>query len=161
MATLTEDQKVFIVQALACYDSPSTVAAAVKDQFGVIVSRQQVESYDHTKASSNGVAKKLVALFDETRERFLEGVAAVPVAKQVYRLRVLQRALERSEKQGNSAMVLQILEQAAKELGGVYTNRKELTGKDGQPLAMTSTNVTTNVTPEQLKEAVQSVRDRF
>ena len=118
MATLTEDLKVFIVQALACYDSPSTVAAAVKEQFGVVVSRQQVESYDHTKASSKGVAKKLVALFDETRARFLEGVAAVPVAKQVYRLRVLQRSLERAEKQGNAALVLQILEQSAKELGG-------------------------------------------
>lgn len=79
MATLSDDVKVFIVQALACYDSPCTVATAVKEQFGVVISRQQVESYDHTKASSKGVAKKLVALFDETRARFLEGVAAVPV----------------------------------------------------------------------------------
>ncbi len=160
MATLTEDQKVFIVQALACYDSPSTVAAAVKDQFGVIVSRQQVESYDHTKASSKGVAKKLVALFDETRERFVEGVAAVPVAKKVYRLRVLQRALERAEKQGNSGMVLQILEQAAKEEGGAFTNKRELTGKNGDPLPAMPTTIEL-VTPQELKEAIESVRDKF
>lgn len=160
MATLTEDQKVFIVQALACYDSPSTVAAAVKDQFGVNVSRQQVESYDHTKASSKGVAKKLVALFDETRERFVEGVAAVPVAKKVYRLRVLQRALERAEKQGNSAMVLQILEQAAKEEGGAFTNKRELTGKNGDPLPAMPTTIEL-VTPQELKEAIESVRDKF
>lgn len=160
MATLTEDLKVFIVQALACYDSPSTVAAAVKDQFGVIVSRQQVESYDHTKASSKGVAKKLVALFDETRERFVEGVAAVPVAKKVYRLRVLQRALERAEKQGNSAMVLQILEQAAKEEGGAFTNKRELTGKNGESLPAMPTTIEL-VTPQELKEAIQSVRDKF
>ena len=157
MATLTEDLKVFIVQALACYDSPSTVAAAVKEQFGVIVSRQQVESYDHTKASSKGVAKKLVALFDETRTQFVESVAAVPVAKQVYRLRVLQRALERAEKQGNAVLVLQILEQSAKELGGAFTNRKEVTGKGGQPLAV----ATASVSPEELKAAVESVRDKF
>lgn len=160
MATLTEDLKLFIVQALACYDSPSTVAAAVKDQFGVIVSRQQVESYDHTKASSKGVAKKLVALFDETRERFLEGVATVPVAKKVYRLRVLQRALERAEKQGNSGMVLQILEQAAKEEGGAFTNKRELTGKNGDPLPAMPTTIEL-VTPQELKEAIESVRDKF
>lgn len=160
MATLTEDLKVFIVQALACYDSPSTVASAVKDQFGVIVSRQQVESYDHTKASSKGVAKKLVALFDETRERFLDGVAAVPVAKKVYRMRVLQRALERAEKQGNSAMVLQILEQAAKEEGGAFTNKRELTGKNGESLPVMPTTIEL-VTPQELKEAIESVRDKF
>jgi hypothetical protein len=34
MATLTDEVKVFIVQALACFDSPSQVAQAVKDQFG-------------------------------------------------------------------------------------------------------------------------------
>lgn len=141
MATLTEDVKVFIVQALACFDSPSTVAQAVKDQFGLSVDRRQVESYDHTKVSSKGVAKKLVVLFDETRAKFLEESCAVPVAKQVYRLRVLQRALDRAEKRGNDAMVLQVLEQAAKESGGAFTNRREITGKNGEPLQQLPTTV--------------------
>ncbi len=155
MAALTEEQKVFIVQALACFDSPATVAAAVKEHFGIIVSRQQVESYDHTKACAKGVAKKLVALFNETRERFLKDAAAVPVARQVYRLRVLQRALDKAEKQGNAAMVLQILEQAAKESGGVFTNRRELTGAGGGPIQQQS------VTPEQVAAEVRRVREDY
>lgn len=155
MATLSEDVKVFIVQALACFDSPSTVAQAVKEQYGLTVSRQQVESYDHTKASSKGVAKKLVALFNETREKFLKDAAVVPVARQVYRLRVLQRALDKAEKQGNSAMVLQILEQAAKESGGVFTNRREVTGAGGGPIQQQ------NVTHEQVAAEVRRVREDY
>ena len=155
MAALTEDLKVFIVQALACFDSPTLVAQSVKDLYGVLVDRRQVESYDPTKKAGKTVAKKLRAIFEETRETFLKETAAVPVAKQVYRLRVLQRALDRAEKRGNDAMVLQILETAAKESGGVFTNRRELTGKGGGPIT------TAAVTPEQLKQAVASVRDQF
>lgn len=155
MAALAEDVKVFIVQALACFDSPSQVAQSVKEGFSVVVDRRQVESYDPTKAAGRGVAKKLRALFEETRDTFLKDAVAVPVAKQVYRLRVLQRALDRAEKQGNSVMILQILEQAAKESGGAFTNRREITGKGGGPIQQS------NVTPDQLKEAVQSVREDY
>lgn len=155
MATLSEDVKAFVVQALACFDSPSQVAQAVKEQFGVALDRRQVESYDPTKAAGKGVAKKLKALFEETRAAFLKDAAKVPIAQQVYRLRVLQRELERQEKRGNTSMVLQIMKQAAEELGGNYTNRREITGKGGGPIQQSS------VTPEQLKEAVQSVREAF
>lgn len=155
MATLTEDVKVFIVQALACFDSPSQVAQAVREQFGIAVDRRQVEAYDPTKVSSRGLAKKLAAMFHEARDAFLRESATVPVSRQVYRLRVLQRALDRAEKVGNQAMILQILEQAAKESGGSFTNRRELTGKGGGPIQQS------NVTPEQLKEAVLSVREDF
>ncbi|MEX5591058.1 DUF2280 domain-containing protein, partial [Pseudomonas urmiensis] len=48
MAALTPEIKIFIVQALACFDSPSQVAEAVKANFGVTVSRQQVEIHDPT-----------------------------------------------------------------------------------------------------------------
>ena len=74
---------------------------------------------------------------------------------------MLQRNLERADSRGNAAMVSTLLEQAAKELGGAFTNKRELTGKDGQPLAVNSTNVTTTVSPEELKEVVQSVQAKF
>ncbi|MEN1613625.1 DUF2280 domain-containing protein, partial [Pseudomonas aeruginosa] len=46
MATLNSDVKAFIVQALACFDTPSQVAESVKKEFGIEVSRQQIESHD-------------------------------------------------------------------------------------------------------------------
>jgi hypothetical protein len=155
MAALTEDVKLYVVQALACFDSPSQVAQAVKEQFGLQIDRRQVEAYDPTKSAGKSVAKKLKAIFEETREAFLKETSAVPVAKQVYRMRVLQRALDRAEKVGNQAMVLQILEQAAKESGGAFTNRRELTGKGGGPIQQSQ------VTAQELREAVQSVREDY
>ena len=40
-AKLTDEVKTFIVQGLACFDSPSVVAKAVKDEFGAPKFNQQ------------------------------------------------------------------------------------------------------------------------
>lgn len=37
MPALNDDQKLFIVQALACFDTPTQVIEAVKQEFGVEV----------------------------------------------------------------------------------------------------------------------------
>ena len=37
---LPDEVKAFVVQALACFDTPSEVAKAVKEEFGLVVSRQ-------------------------------------------------------------------------------------------------------------------------
>ena len=58
MAALKSEVKSFIVQALACFDTPSQVAEAVKNEFGVVLSRQQVETHDPTKSSGKGLAVK-------------------------------------------------------------------------------------------------------
>ncbi len=155
MAALTEDQKLLVVQALACFDSPQQVADLVKVEFGLSVTRQQVASYDPTKAAGKQVSKKLKAIFEETRAKFLENTASIPIAKQAYRLRVLQRQLERAERQGNTAMVSALLEQAAKETGGAFTNRREVTGKDGGPIQQQA------VTAEQVSAEVRRVREDY
>lgn len=134
MAKLTDPVKMAIVQALACFDTPSEVAAAVKEEFGISITRQQVAAYDPTKATCKGLAKKLRAVFEETRKAFLNDVATIPIAQQAFRLRALQREFERAKLRGNSALAAQLLEQAAKELGGAFTNRRELTGQGGGPI---------------------------
>jgi hypothetical protein len=45
MATLSTQVKRFIIQQLACFDPPSTVAEAVKAECGVTITRQAVEHY--------------------------------------------------------------------------------------------------------------------
>jgi hypothetical protein len=157
MAKLTEPMKLAIVQALACFDTPSEVAAAVKEEFGVTITRQQVAGYDPTKATCKGMARKLRAIFETTREAFLADVSTIPIAQQAVRLRALQRELERARARGNSAMVLDVLERAAKEIGGAFTNRRELTGKGGGPI----TQQTSNISPEELAAAVKAVREDF
>ena len=134
MAALKEPVKMAIVQALACFDTPSQVVELVKQEFGLTITRQQVATYDPTKTTGKNLSKKLVALFEATRAAFLAMKAEIPIAQQAFRLRAVQRELERAQARGNSAMVLQALEHAAKETGGLFTNRRELTGAGGGPL---------------------------
>lgn len=124
MATLSNDVKAFIVQALACFDTPSQVAAAVKEEFGIEVSRQQCESHDPTKYAGRDLAKRWRVLFEDTRRRFREETADIPIANRAHRLRTLGRMAEKAEGMRNLALTAQLLEQAAKEVGDVYVNRQ-------------------------------------
>lgn len=124
MAALSNDVKAFIVQALACFDTPSQVVEAVQKEFSVTVTRQQVETHDPTKYSGKGLAKRWVALFEDTRKRFREETADIPIANRAYRLRALGRMAEKAENMRNLALTAQLYEQAAKECGDMYVNRK-------------------------------------
>jgi hypothetical protein len=134
MAGLSGNVKVFIVERLACFDAPTEVRTAVKQEFGVDVSLPRLTAYNPTKASGQRLSNQLKVLFEATRKRFLEDTASIPLVHQNYRLHVLQRQLKRADAAGNASLVMQLLEQAAKEVGGMFTNRRELTGKDGKPL---------------------------
>ena len=124
MAALKNEVKSFIVQALACFDTPSQVVEAVKNEYGLVVSRQQVETHDPTKSAGKGLAVKWVTLFHDTRKRFREETAEIPIANRAYRLRGLGRMAEKAENMRNLALTAQLYEQAAKEVGDVYVNRR-------------------------------------
>ena len=123
MAALTGEVKAFIVQSLACFDTPSQVVESVKKEFGLAIPRQQVESHDPTKANGKGLAQKWVDMFNATRERFQSEISDIPIANKAYRLRVLDRMATRAEGMKNLALTAEIIEQAAKECGDAYTNR--------------------------------------
>ena len=124
MATLSAEIKAYIVQALACFDPPSKVAEAVREKFGVVVSRQSVETYDPTKRAGRDLAKRWVEIFDDARAKFQAATVGIPVANRAYRLRVLQRLLDRAEERGDLVGALKLMEQAAKECGDIYLNRR-------------------------------------
>lgn len=141
MAKLNEAMQRFIVQALACYDTPSQVAEAVKEEFGIEITRQQAASYDYTKTMGRTLAKKWRVLFDDTRTKFRAEVAEIPIADQAYRLRTLQRMLGDAVKRKNIVLASQLLEQAAKEQGGMFTNKRELSGPGGGPIPLMPTTI--------------------
>jgi len=141
MATLKEPVKIFIVQSLACRDTPQEVADAVKQEFGIQIERQQVAAYDPTKSRGKDLSKKFVELFNKTRADFDAGLIDIPIANKHYRLKQYQKQLERNAK--NTVMSLKILEQAAKDVGGQFTNRQEITGKDGKPIETVNSSVPT------------------
>ncbi|KQQ77248.1 MULTISPECIES: DUF2280 domain-containing protein [Acinetobacter] len=156
MAALKEPVKIFIVQALACRDTPQEVVEQVKQEFGVDISRSQCECYDPTKYSGRNLSKKFVELFESTRERFDEGLIDIPIANKYYRLKQYQRQLDRTR---NVKTALKILEQAAKDIGGQFTNRQEITGKDGGPVQTVNSDVP--VPMEEYLKARREVLDEY
>lgn len=141
MAKLTDAQKRAIVQALACWDTPTEASELLREQFGIEVPRTQVAQYDPTKVAGKATAKRWVELFWETRKRFTEEQADIAVAQQSYRLRQLGKIYERHMQRGNVVGAAAVLEQAAKESGGMFTNKRELSGPGGGPIPMMPTTI--------------------
>ena len=152
MAALKEPVKIFIVQALACRDTPQEVAEQVLQEFGVKVDRKQCQSYDPTKAAGKNLSKKFIELFNKTRADFDAGLIDIPIAQKYYRLKQYQKHLEKNAR--NTVMSLNIMKQAAQDLGGQFTNRQELTGKDGEPLM----GISDDELNKRIKEAEAKVR---
>lgn len=138
MATLKSEHKVFIVRRLAAFDTPHQCAAAVKEEFNLVVSPQQVQTYHPEKHAGRNLSKTFKDLFYEMRKKFRENTDDIPIANKSHRVKVLDRMADAAEKKGNMVLAAQLMEQAAKEMGEAYTNKSKLehTGKDGAPLTM-------------------------
>ncbi|HEY0146448.1 MAG TPA: DUF2280 domain-containing protein, partial [Methylovirgula sp.] len=132
----------FVVQSLAMFDSPNTVAEAVKKEFGIQITRQSIEHYDPTSRQGHDLAQKWADLFEATRKEFLDDTKAIAISHRSIRIRALQRMVAKAEEMRNIALAAQLYEQAAKEMGGLYTNRRELTGRSGGPIETVSTQMT-------------------
>ncbi len=126
MATLNNKVKAFIVQGLATYMTPSEVTEAVKKEFDLEITRQQVSSYDPTKASGMNLARKWRDLFKQFRDDFNSDIQAIPIANKAYRLNMLDRMARDAEKSKNRPLAASLLEQAAKDVGEVFTNKQKL-----------------------------------
>lgn len=119
MAILKEPIKIFIVQSLARMDTPQQVADAVKQEFGVEVERQQIASYDPTKATGKNLSKKLRTLFEKTRREFQENVLDIPLANKAFRLKELQDMYTNTGgKPLNRVIRQKLLKQAKDEMSG-------------------------------------------
>jgi len=141
MAALRDEVKAFVVQALACFDTPSQVVASVKERFGLDVTRQQCEAYDPTKYVGRNLHVKWQTLFHDTRKRFREETAEIPIANRAFRLRAMNRFVEKAETMKNIGLAMQILEQAAKETGDIYVNRNRKDEPDDEPAIPTRIQV--------------------
>lgn len=114
MAKLTEDVQTFIVQELACFRTPSEVAEAVKEEFGLVVSRQQVQVYDPEHGQKP--AKKWCALHAAFRQAFLEQQAGLAITHRSWRMRELEDMARRAKKAKNYKLAAELLLQARDEM---------------------------------------------
>jgi hypothetical protein len=125
MPILNDDIKEFIVKRIACYETPSRIAAAVRNNFGIDIDRRQIFAYN--PAGSRPPAQRWIDLHAATRAQFLRDVAEIGVAQQVIRLRMLDRFAQMAEDSNRPDQAAKFLEQAARECGGFYERRPRVT----------------------------------
>ena len=154
MAALKEPVKIFIVQSLACFETPQQVADAVQQRFGIEIDRRQCEGYDPTKFSGRNLSKKLKDLFTRTRKDFRANIEDIAIANKAFRLKELQGMYDDSGK--NKRLKQNLLKQAFQETDGRVT-KQEITGKDGKPIETVNSNVST----ESYLEARERVLDDY
>jgi hypothetical protein len=139
MAALKDEVKLYIVNALACFDSPTQVSIAVKEEFGLDVPRQQVSLYDPNTYVGRNLSQKWRTIFEETRTKFRATAEEIPIASKAFRLRGLGRLAQKAENMRNLPLVASLYEQAAKEVGDIYVNKgkAEQANQAPTPVAIT------------------------
>ena len=154
MAALKEPVKMFIVQSLACFETPQQVADAVMQRYGIEIDRRQCENYDPTKFAGRNLSKKLKDLFERSRKDFRANIEDIAIANKAFRLKELQGMYDDSGK--NKRLKQNLLKQAFQETDGRVT-KQEITGKDGKPIETVNSNVST----ESYLEARERVLDVY
>ena len=123
MARLNDKHRALLVQALATFATPSEARDELKEIFGVEATLDQVVFYDPNTANGQRLAEKWKTMFDEARERFKRETENIAIANRAYRLRQLQRIVAHTK---SPKLRMEAMEQAAKEVGDVYTNRRHV-----------------------------------
>lgn len=124
---LTEEVKRRIVVELARFKTPPEVRTILLQEYEVELRTQDIIRYDATKDYCV-VGPALRDLFERSRKEYVAGSADLYIAHQSYRLRRLQQLSMKAEEQGNIRLAAELLEQAAKDFGGAFTNVRQIEG---------------------------------
>ena len=119
---------------------PQQVVEAVKQEYKIEITRQQVALYDPTKVAGRNLSKKLKDLFTRTCKDFRANIEDIAIANKAFRLKELQGMYDDSGK--NKRLKQNLLKQAFQETDGRVT-KQEITGKDGKPIETLNSNVST------------------
>jgi hypothetical protein len=150
---LTPEVQAFVVRSLACHDTPTIVARELLRAHGISMKLPDILRYDPTSsaAAQRGLAKKWRDLFHATREAHVQEMVRVETAHRATRLRMLERGARKFEEREAYRPMADMLERIAKECGDAYTNRRELTGKDGGPIQVRPVLNLDSLTLEELE----------
>ena len=154
-AKLSDEQRIRGIQHLACFKTSTETLHLLKQEWPSIdVTVQAIDALSPLTYAGRNLAKRWRVIFDETRKVFLADITRIGIANPAVRLEMLAGVATRAAAKKNDVLLMSALEQAAKESGGAYTNRLQLTGKDGAPIAQT---VEHQVTAESVKSAMGEV----
>jgi len=146
---LNDEIRSEIVMRFAMYDTLSEIHSDLLDR-GINVTVQSVSHYSPT--TNRKMADRWMTLFEETRKQYHAEIAAVPIGNRVWRLRRLQRLYDKAEKKGAVVIAANLLEQAARESGGLFTNTTKVSGR------VEHEHTVSEVTPDEKRNMLA---DRF
>ena len=161
MASLNSKVQAFIVCGFAQFMKPKEIIEAVKENFAIEISQQQVGFYNpETVNGGKQLAKQWQELFAKERQKAIEDVSNIPIAHLPYRLGKLQSSLDKALKSGNMVLANDILKQAAEDIGGKYTNQSKVDSKVEQT-GEVAYNHKVELTPELLKSIDKKLEDDY
>ena len=127
MADFTEEQKRFIVTQLAQFRAPAEVVALFREEFedDAGINARRVIGYDPTRPSYYA-GPEWIEFFTMVREKYVTEVATIPAANQAFRINTLNGMIQKALQRGNMPLAASLLKQAAEEVGGAYTNERNV-----------------------------------
>lgn len=123
MKRLPESVKRRIIELLACYHGHGEVVDLIRLEFGIEMTSRHVRAYD-PMCFQCVASVRLRELHGALRKRFEQEVAAIPIAHRAFRLRRLNQIHDVAFDAGNLNLAREALEQAAKEVGGMFVNAR-------------------------------------
>ena len=142
---LNSEQKHFIVTSYARFDGTGEVCRTFKEKFGVDLPQAQAIHYNVAGASCM-CAQRWKDLFYAVRKAFLENVDAIGIANKTVRIQRLEYLCTLALGRKNVKLAAELMEQAAKEMGEVFTNRREVKSD--------VRSVTATMTTDQLRQEI-------
>lgn len=127
MNRLLDAVKRRIVEHLACYRTHREVTDLIREEFDVSLTPRHVRLYD-PYCHQFGGGSKWIEIHKRARTRFETEIAEIPIAHRALRLRRLGQIHDRAFERGALVIAMNALEQAAKEVGNVYTNVSKTAG---------------------------------
>jgi len=126
MANLSDELKLEIVTRIARFQGYAHTANEMASEHDIEIDRVQVRAYDPT-TSKYCASERWRLVFEEVRHAFLHEVSVIPIANQAYRLNMLQELADTAREAGDAKGLREALKLAAKEVGGVLTNQRNVT----------------------------------
>ena len=120
---LTDRLKDYVIERLAGFDSPVAIVKGLKEEFGITITRQTIESYDPTRGRKP--AKRYREQFFAIRHEILEGKATRVATRKGVRLRWLENMAIHAMAQRDYALADRLLGSIAREVGDRRPNEAE------------------------------------
>jgi hypothetical protein len=149
------------VELFAQFYALADVHRAIAEEFGVDVDKTTLNRYNpETVQGAKELNPHLKAYFITAREAFVTDRKSIGISHKNFRMRELMR-MYNSTPDNNRPLKASLLEQAAKEAGDHYSNRREISGPHGKPVEIVSAEMTPAQAAQRIAMLLEEARQEL